>query len=85
MPSAEYVDSQPLISKRSVDSARPVKIIYIGAGISGIVAGIKFPERIRNLNLTIYDKNPELGGTWYENRYPGCACGKTELSVAVLL
>ena len=24
--------------------------------------------------MQIYEKNPELGGTWYENRYPGCAC-----------
>jgi cation diffusion facilitator CzcD-associated flavoprotein CzcO len=24
--------------------------------------------------LTIYEKNPEVGGTWYENRYPGVAC-----------
>lgn len=24
--------------------------------------------------VKIYDKNPEIGGTWYENRYPGCAC-----------
>lgn len=22
----------------------------------------------------IYEKNPDIGGTWYENRYPGCAC-----------
>jgi cation diffusion facilitator CzcD-associated flavoprotein CzcO len=26
------------------------------------------------MNLQIYDKNPRVGGTWYENRYPGCAC-----------
>src|SRR5690242_20612755 len=24
--------------------------------------------------VKIYDKNPEIGGTWYENRYPVCAC-----------
>ncbi|KAL4966094.1 flavin-containing monooxygenase [Aspergillus stella-maris] len=24
--------------------------------------------------LQIYEKNPAIGGTWYENRYPGCAC-----------
>lgn len=22
----------------------------------------------------IYEKNPDIGGTWFENRYPGCAC-----------
>jgi cation diffusion facilitator CzcD-associated flavoprotein CzcO len=26
------------------------------------------------LTLKIYEKNPDVGGTWYENRYPGCAC-----------
>jgi cation diffusion facilitator CzcD-associated flavoprotein CzcO len=37
-------------------------------------AAIRLPQRIPNLNLTIYEKNPEIGGTWYENRYPGVAC-----------
>ncbi|KIX00123.1 uncharacterized protein Z518_10260 [Rhinocladiella mackenziei CBS 650.93] len=31
-------------------------------------------RRILNLDLVVYDKNPEVGGTWYENRYPGVAC-----------
>ncbi|KXG48029.1 FAD-dependent pyridine nucleotide-disulfide oxidoreductase [Penicillium griseofulvum] len=64
----------PLISERAVDQPRPLKVIYIGAGISGILAAIKFREAVPDLNLTIYEKNPELGGTWYENQYPGCAC-----------
>lgn len=65
----------PFISERSVDEARPLKVIYIGAGISGILAAIKFREAVPNLDLTIYEKNSELGGTWFENKYPGCACG----------
>lgn len=71
-----YQPFSPLISERAVDQPRPLKVIYIGAGISGILAAIKFREAVPNLNLTIYEKNPELGGTWYENRYPGCACGE---------
>lgn len=66
----------PLISERAVDQPRPLKVIYIGAGISGILAAIKFREAVPDLSLTIYEKNPDLGGTWYENKYPGCACGK---------
>lgn len=66
----------PLISERSIDQARPLKVIYIGAGISGILAAIKFRKAVPDLSLTIYEKNPELGGTWYENQYPGCACGE---------
>lgn len=65
----------PFISERSVDEARPLKVIYIGAGISGILAAIKFRQAVPNLDLTIYEKNTDLGGTWFENKYPGCACG----------
>ncbi|CAK7219658.1 hypothetical protein SBRCBS47491_003921 [Sporothrix bragantina] len=57
-----------------IDYARPMKVIVIGAGISGILAAIRFPRRIPNLDLVVYDKNPEVGGTWYENKYPGVAC-----------
>jgi cation diffusion facilitator CzcD-associated flavoprotein CzcO len=28
---------------------------------------------MKHIELQIYDKNPEIGGLWYENRYPGCA------------
>jgi hypothetical protein len=66
----------PLISERAVDQPRPLKVIYIGAGISGILAAIKFREAVPDLDLIIYEKNPELGGTWYESQYPGCACGE---------
>ncbi|KAM0324599.1 hypothetical protein ACHAQA_007987 [Verticillium albo-atrum] len=46
----------------------------LGAGISGIQFAHDVDTRMENVELEIYEKNPELGGTWYENRYPGCAC-----------
>lgn len=63
---AEY--AHPLISERAVDEPRPLRVIYIGAGISGICAAIQFPKFVPNLDLVIYEKNPDIGGTWYENR-----------------
>ena len=36
---------------------------------------IKLLEKIPDIHLTIYEKNEEVGGTWFENKYPGCACG----------
>lgn len=68
MGSFSYTDPQyahPLISERSVDEPRPLKVIYLGAGVSGIVAAIKFPEYVPNIELTIYEKNADVGGTWY--------------------
>ncbi|KAF2173056.1 hypothetical protein M409DRAFT_17006 [Zasmidium cellare ATCC 36951] len=57
-----------------IENQRPIKVIVIGAGYSGIYLGIRIPERIRNCELVIYEKNDGIGGTWYENRYPGAAC-----------
>lgn len=67
---------KPILEDRSIDEARPLRVVVIGAGISGILACIRFVQRIPNLELCIYDKNADIGGTWFENRYPGCACGK---------
>lgn len=64
------------VEDRSVDEARPLRVIIIGAGLSGIMACIRFRQRIPNVDLCIYEKNADIGGTWYENRYPGCACGE---------
>ena len=60
-----------LLHDTPIENQRPMKVIVIGAGYSGIYLGIRIPERIRNCELVIYEKNAGVGGTWYENRYPG--------------
>ncbi len=45
-------------------------VIVIGAGLSGLAMGLRLKEM--GVPFTIVEKNDELGGTWYENRYPGC-------------
>ncbi|KAK3675140.1 hypothetical protein LTR78_005074 [Recurvomyces mirabilis] len=57
-----------------IENQRPIRVIVIGAGYSGVYCGIRIPERIRNCELVIYEKNDGIGGTWYENQYPGAAC-----------
>jgi 4-hydroxyacetophenone monooxygenase len=47
------------------------RVAVIGAGMSGIAAGIKLDEA--GHNYTIVEKNPDFGGTWLENVYPGVA------------
>ncbi|TFK92443.1 FAD/NAD-P-binding domain-containing protein [Polyporus arcularius HHB13444] len=58
----------------AIDEYRPIRVAVIGAGISGIVAGARFPQKVPNVELTIYEKDDGVGGTWYRNRYPGLAC-----------
>lgn len=57
-----------------IENLRPLKVRIIGAGLSGVYLGIRIPQRLRNVELKIYEKNAGVGGTWWENRYPGCAC-----------
>lgn len=45
-------------------------VAIIGGGMSGLLAGIRMQEL--GVDYTIFEKNADVGGTWYENRYPGC-------------
>ena len=54
-----------LLHDKPVENQRPIRVIVIGAGFSGVYCGIRIPERIRNCELIIYEKNAGIGGTWY--------------------
>ena len=45
-------------------------VVVIGCGQSGLLAGIRLQEA--GIPFTIIEKNPDVGGTWFENSYPGC-------------
>lgn len=54
-------------------NSRNTRFIIIGAGISGVLMGIKLLER-GNRNFAILEKAGAMGGTWRDNVYPGVAC-----------
>jgi 4-hydroxyacetophenone monooxygenase len=43
--------------------------IVIGGGVSGICAAVQLQRA--GIPFTVVERNPSLGGTWFENRYPG--------------
>jgi len=49
-------------------------IVIIGAGVSGICMGIQLKEQLGLTSFKIYDLESDIGGTWFSNIYPGCAC-----------
>ncbi|MGW1076442.1 flavin-containing monooxygenase [Streptomyces sp. NPDC002537] len=52
---------------------RDVQVVVVGAGFSGIGAAIRLrQEGFRD--LVVLEKAGQLGGTWRDNTYPGCAC-----------
>ena len=54
-----------------IDDVRELKVAVVGAGLSGINAGILLPAKVPGIQLTIFEKNAEVSGTWLENTYPG--------------
>jgi cation diffusion facilitator CzcD-associated flavoprotein CzcO len=57
----------------TVPAVRALRVAVIGAGMAGILAGIKLQEAGLD-DYTIYEKGDSLGGTWRENTYPGLSC-----------
>ena len=45
-------------------------MLIVGAGVCAIALGVALGHL--GIPYTIVEKNAELGGTWYVNRYPGC-------------
>ncbi|KAL4876573.1 hypothetical protein BJY04DRAFT_140666 [Aspergillus karnatakaensis] len=49
-------------------------VLIIGAGLSGVGFAIRLQQKYPKVNFEIYEKAEQLGGTWWYNTYPGCAC-----------
>lgn len=50
---------------------RRIKVLSIGAGVTGILNAYNIQKHCENVEHVIYEKNHDIGGTWLENRYPG--------------
>ncbi|RAL07034.1 flavin-containing monooxygenase [Aspergillus homomorphus CBS 101889] len=72
----EAATTQPrfCIEEHPGDQPRQIRVGVVGAGISGITAGILLPAKVPGINLTILEKNADVGGAWFENTYPGVRC-----------
>lgn len=55
---------------------RKLRVACVGAGASGLCLAYKMEKMMvpGSWELTLFEKNKQFGGTWYENTYPGVAC-----------
>lgn len=51
---------------------RKIRVIIVGAGLSGLSMIHSLRRFLPNVEVVAYEKNADIGGTWLENRYPGC-------------
>ena len=62
---------RPRWSAPALAPGRPrFRVAVIGAGMSGIAAAYRL--RQADVDVVVLEKNSDVGGTWFENRYPGC-------------
>ena len=60
----------------SGDGDRPVahlSVAIVGNGFSGLGAAIRLRQAGED-NFLIFERHADVGGTWRDNSYPGCAC-----------
>ncbi|KAK5714359.1 hypothetical protein LTR17_017215 [Elasticomyces elasticus] len=60
----------PIGNKNHADAA----VVIIGAGIAGMCTAIDLIKRNNCRNFIILERSAALGGTWHDNKYPGCCC-----------
>jgi len=60
----------PGFRAEEVAPGRTLEVLVIGAGMSGLLAGHRLQQA--GIPFRIVEKNPDVGGTWFENTYPGC-------------
>lgn len=61
---------QPVDANASAGPRESLPVAIIGSGFSGLAAAIALKRQGIN-NFTIFEKESGLGGTWWNNRYPG--------------
>ncbi|KAG0299717.1 hypothetical protein BGZ98_009818 [Dissophora globulifera] len=61
------------LTKIYKDGTTPV-VAIIGAGFSGLCAAIRLQTQLNLKTFEVFELEPDLGGTWWSNTYPGAAC-----------
>ena len=58
------------IQNQPLGAHRPIRVVCIGAGYSGLMMAIVVEQKMKahNVDFQIYEKESDLGGTWLVNR-----------------
>ena len=64
------------VVEKPLHTPKPIHLIIVGAGAAGLNIAYKAERQFGpgQVTFSIYEKNEDVGGTWLENRYPGCTC-----------
>lgn len=63
----------PLAAAASPAVTETVEALILGAGFAGTCAAVQL-QKSGCTSFLVLEKSAEIGGTWRDNTYPGCAC-----------
>ena len=61
---------KPSWTKADIAPDSDFRVAIVGAGMSGLCAAHRLDQA--GIEYVIFEKNRDVGGTWFENVYPGC-------------
>ncbi len=67
---AENMDIRPAPRRHVVETGSAPFVVVIGAGVSGLTASKYLKDA--GIDHVVLEQSARIGGTWRENRYPGC-------------
>src|SRR5690606_2552328 len=70
MPRSNCPDANPAGGRHGVSRHG---VLIVGTGLSGLCMGIKLREQ-GETDFVLLERADDVGGTWRDNTYPGCAC-----------
>ncbi|KAF2644630.1 FAD/NAD(P)-binding domain-containing protein [Massarina eburnea CBS 473.64] len=73
-PSTRTIFPPLEIEEHPIDDVRPLRVVVVGAGISGITSAVFLPVKVPKVELVIYERESDIGGVWHSNVYPGVRC-----------
>ena len=60
----------PELAELPAEARANFRVLIVGAGMSGLLAGIRL--KAAGIGFEIIERHGDVGGTWYQNTYPGC-------------
>ncbi len=69
------ISAGPDVAARAESGAelRDVRVAIVGTGFSGLGMAIRLKQQGSD-DFLVLERGEDLGGTWRDNTYPGCAC-----------
>ncbi|MFP5219790.1 MAG: flavin-containing monooxygenase [Actinomycetes bacterium] len=71
----DAVPTAPTSAEAPADRPLPAsaEVVVVGSGFAGIATAVALLDRGRR-DVVVLERGDDVGGTWRDNTYPGCAC-----------